>query len=193
MNWCQRDIFQNFSRIQSVWALKEWNSGAGPPAEQLPAMESISQSVPRDLLVHLSLSCTTLTSTPLSSLSSSSFSVEAASVKPPCPLVLVQDSLVLPAKCNYWLQASVKSMSTISLSRNPQSTIILFFPYKRLRSTSSKVHLTMEPWQQLMITFPFCDICRSNFSLNSETSKDGKVKYFNSPNGLMNGRTQISN
>ena len=153
-------------------------------------MESISQSVPRDLLVHLSLSCTTVTSTPLSSLSSSSFSLEAASVKPPCPLVLVQDSLVLPANYNYWLQASVKSMTSTSLSCNPQSTIILFFPYNGLRSTSSKVHLTME---QMMITFPSCDICRSNFHLNSETSKDGKVKHFNSATDLMNGRTQISN
>ena len=46
----------------------------------------------------------------------------------------------------------------------PQSTIIPFFPYNGLRSTSSKVHLTMESWQQLIVTFPFCDICRSNFS-----------------------------
>ena len=93
LNWCQRDIFQKFSRIQPVWALIEWKSGAGPPAEQLAAMESISQSVPRDLLVHLSLSCTTVTSTPLSSLSFSSFLLEAASVKPPCLLVLVHLSL----------------------------------------------------------------------------------------------------
>ena len=141
-------------------------------------MESISQSVPRDLLVHLSLSCTTLTSTPLSSLSSSSFSLEAASVKPPCP------GLPCPPSQLQLLVTGISQvdLSSISLSCNPQSTIILFFPYNGLRSTSSKVHLTME---QMMISFSSCDICRSNFHLNSETSKDGKVKHFNSANDLM--------
>ena len=136
---------------------------------------------------------------------------------PPCPLVLVlhycdQHSLVLLVLFLIFIGSSISQtslstcpcpglpcppsqlqllvtgisqvdLSSISLSYNPQSTIILFFPYNGLRSTSSKVHLTIDPRQQMMITF----------ILNSEISKDGKVKHFNSATDLMNGRTQISN
>ena len=144
-------------------------------------MESISQSVPRDLLVHLSLSCTTVTSTPLSSLSSSSFSLEAASVKPPCPLVLV-----LPANYNYWF------LFFIGISQFDVQHLLV------LQSTIQNNPFLSLQW----VTFnlfqgpPYNGSLTTNdyhFHLNAEISKDRKVKHFNSATDLMNGRTQISN
>ena len=96
---------------------------------------------------------------------------------PPCPLphfrwkqhqsnLLVFLSLSTCPCPPSQLQLLVTGISQLDVQHLlvPQSTIIPFFPYNGLRSTSSKVHLTMESWQQLIVTFPFCDICRSNFS-----------------------------